>query len=75
MQLLLIEVRLARAGKTSRVLVLKYLSYIKHLWVFLQSLVSHFLCNSLVLSLEYKASTVSSAHMKTEGRFVKETFL
>lgn len=34
MQLLLIEVRLARAGKTSRVLVLKYLSYIKHLWVF-----------------------------------------
>lgn len=52
MQLLLIEVRLARAGKTSRVLVLKYLSYIKHLWVFfLQSLVSHFLCNSLVLSL------------------------
>lgn len=25
--------------------------------------------------LEYKASTVSSVHMKTEGRFVKEAFL
>lgn len=28
-----------------------------------------------MIILEYKASTVSSAHMKTEGRFVKETFL